>query len=79
MIVLRMKKIQAYPSPSMSVLPIILLVVLLFFTIKSFGSDALSGASQVCLLVSTAVCSAIGMIGYGIKWKGPELRKSFSG
>lgn len=72
MIVLRMKKIQAYPSPSMSVLPIILLVVLLFFTIKSFGSDALSGASQVCLLVSTAVCSAIGMIGYGIKWKDIE-------
>lgn len=56
----------------MSILPIVLLVVLLFFTIKSFGSDALSGASQVCLLITTAVCSAIGMLGYGIKWKDIE-------
>ena len=67
-----MKKLQTYPSPLMSILPIVLLVVLLFFTIKSFGSDALSGASQVCLLITTAVCSAIGMLGYGIKWKDIE-------
>lgn len=67
-----MKKLQTYPSPLMSILPIVLLVVLLFFTIKNFGSDALSGASQVCLLITTAVCSAIGMLGYGIKWKDIE-------
>lgn len=64
-----MKKIKSFPSPLVSLMPILLLVVLLFFTIKSFGSDALSGASQVCLLVATAACAALGMIGYKIQWK----------
>ena len=67
-----MNKNKSYPSPLMSLLPVLILVVLLFFTIKIFGSDALSGASQICLLVSTAVCAAIGMAGYGIKWKDIE-------
>lgn len=71
-IVLRMKKLTNYPSPFFSILPIVILVVLLYLTIGSFGSDALSGASQVCLLVATAVSAAIGMIGYGIKWKDIE-------
>lgn len=64
-----MKKIKSFPSPLVSLMPILLLVVLLFFTIKSFGSDALGGASQVCLLVATAACAALGMIGYKIQWK----------
>lgn len=64
-----MKKIKSFPSPLVSLMPILLLVVLLLFTIKSFGSDALSGASQVCLLVATAACAALGMIGYKIQWK----------
>lgn len=64
-----MKKIKSFPSPLVSLMPILLLVVLLFFTIKSFGSDALSGASQVCMLVATAACAALGMIGYKIQWK----------
>lgn len=71
-IVLRMKKLTNYPSPFFSILPIVILVVLLYLTIGSFGSDALSGASQVCLLIATAVSAAIGMIGYGIKWKDIE-------
>lgn len=69
---LRMKKLTTYPSPFFSILPIAILVVLLYFTIGSFGSDALSGASQVCLLIATAICAAIGMTGYGIKWKDIE-------
>lgn len=67
-----MKKKQAYPKPLVSVIPILFLIALLFFTIKNFGADALSGASQVCLLVATAICSAIGLLGYGIKWKDIE-------
>lgn len=69
---LRMKKLTTYPSPFFSILPIAILMVLLYFTIGSFGSDALSGASQVCLLIATAICAAIGMTGYGIKWKDIE-------
>ena len=45
------------------------MIVLLFFTISTFGSDALTGASQVSLLVATALCVFIGMWRYGIPWK----------
>ena len=50
------------PSPLVSLLPVFVLILLLFVTIRTFGSDALSGGSQVCLLVATAVCV---LIGYG--------------
>ena len=57
------------PSPWVSLLPILVLVVLLFFTISIFGSDALSGGSQICLLFTTALCTLVGMAGYRIPWK----------
>ena len=38
------------PSPFVSLIPIIVLILLLFGTIHTFGSDALSGGSQVSLL-----------------------------
>lgn len=34
-----------------------------------FGSDALSGGSQICLLFTTALCTLVGMAGYRIPWK----------
>ena len=60
-----MKKI---PSPLVSLLPIIVLVILLFGTIHTFGSDALNGGSQISLLTTTAVCILIGMAIYKIPW-----------
>ena len=39
------------PSPLVSLLPVFVLILLLFVTIRTFGSDALSGGSQVCLLL----------------------------
>lgn len=61
------------PSPLLSLVPILVLVALLFVTIRTFGSDALSGASQVVLLTATAVCSLIAM-GYSkVRWKTIEL------
>ena len=62
-------KLKKFPSPLVSLIPIAALIVLLFFTISSFGSDALTGASQVSLLVATALCVFIGMWRYGIPWK----------
>ena len=50
------------PSPLVSLIPIIVLVLLLFATIRTFGSDALSGGSQVSLLTTTAICILIGMV-----------------
>ena len=47
------------PSPLLSLVPILVLVTLLFVTIHTFGSDALSGGSQVVLLTATAVCCLI--------------------
>ena len=50
-------------------IPIALLVAMLAITIHLFGSDALGGGSQVCLLTATGVCAIIGMAGYKRKWK----------
>ena len=61
------------PSPLLSLVPILVLVTLLFVTIRTFGSDVLSGGSQVVLLTATAVCCLIAM-GYSkVRWKAIEL------
>ena len=44
--------LKKMPSPLLSLVPILVLVALLFVTIRTFGSDALSGGSQVVLLTS---------------------------
>ena len=54
------------PSPLVSLIPLVVLVIMLFATIRTFGSDALSGGSQVSLLTTTAVCILIGMGFYKI-------------
>lgn len=61
------------PSPLLSLVPILVLVALLFITIKTFGSDALSGGSQVVLLTATAVCCLIAMEYSKVRWKAIEL------
>ena len=61
------------PSPLVSLIPLVVLVIMLFATIRTFSSDALSGGSQVSLLTTTAVCILIGMGFYRIGWKDFEL------
>ena len=65
------------PSPLLSLVPVLVLVSLLFVTIRIFGSDALSGGSQVVLLLSSAVCSCIAIVHSKIKWK--EIEKAIIG
>ena len=67
-IFIRMKN-NNLPSPLISMIPIAILVGMLAITIHLFGSDALGGGSQVCLLTATGVCAIIGMAGYKRKWK----------
>ncbi len=67
-----MKSISKTPSPLVSLIPILILVGMLFATIKTFGSDALNGGSQLSLLVTTASCILIGMVFYRIPWKNYE-------
>ena len=64
------------PSPFVSLIPIIVLILLLFGTIHTFGSDALSGGSQVSLLTTTAICILIGMAFYKIPWKDYEIGRA---
>ena len=40
------------PSAAMSLMPLLVLVVLLTFVIRAFGSDSLAGASQIALLAA---------------------------
>ncbi len=69
------------PAAWVSLLPIFLLIVMLFFTIRAFGSDALGGASQICMLLASAVCVFIGMTFYGRRWEEYEkaMMKNVSG
>lgn len=61
--------LEKKPSAWVSLIPLLVLVVLLVLVIHSYGSDALSGASQVALLLSAAVCVALSMGVYGCKWQ----------
>lgn len=56
------------PPPLVSLIPAVLLVIMLFISIRIFGSDALGGASQIALLTAAAVCIFIGMVFYKVKW-----------
>ena len=58
--------LKKMPSPLLSLVPILVLVALLFVTIRTFGSDALSGGSQVVLLTTTAVASLSAETGDGL-------------
>lgn len=68
-----MSSMKKIPSPIVSLFPIAFLVGMLFATIRTFGSDALSGGSQISLLTTTALCVFIGMAFYRIPWRDYEL------
>lgn len=53
----------------MSFIPLLVLVCLLFITIRTFGTDAISGGSQIVLLTGTAVTSMLAMIFCKVKWQ----------
>ncbi len=57
------------PHPLISVIPLIVLITLIVLVINLFPDDALSGASQVSLMIATAVCVALGMEIYKIRWR----------
>ena len=57
------------PSALLSLLPIIVLVLMLVATVRTYGSDSLSGASQVTLLAVSAICVLIGTCFLRIPWK----------
>ena len=58
----------ASPHPFISVIPLAVLIALIVMVVKLFPDDALAGASQVALMIATAVCVALGMGIYRMKW-----------
>ena len=57
------------PKLILSFIPIIVLIVSLVFVVKAFGTSVMEGASQIALLVASAVCVMIGMIFFKIPWQ----------
>ncbi len=60
------------PSALLSLLPVAVLVALLTATIRTFGSDALGGPSQITLLVVAAICVLVGMGYLNVPWQSFE-------
>jgi len=60
------------PSPWLSLIPVTVLILLLFFTIRVFGGDALEGGSQVVLLTATAVAVFLAIVFGKVPWKNIE-------
>ena len=57
------------PHPLVAAIPIVVLIGLLAVVITLFGSDSLSGGSQVALLMGLAVCVFISMVFYHVPWQ----------
>ena len=70
---------SSIPHPLIAVIPVAVLICLLISCIFMFGSDSLSGGSQVALLFSSAVCIAISILFYHTPWQAFEsqLSKTF--
>ncbi len=60
------------PHPLIATIPLVVLIGLLAVVITLFGSDSLSGGSQVALLMGLAVCVFISMVFYRVPWKAFE-------
>lgn len=57
-----------HPHPLISLLPLAVLIALITLVLRLFPDDALSGASQVALMVASSVCVALSMLIYRTKW-----------
>ena len=60
------------PSIWISLLPVLTLVAMLAVAIYIFQGDALGGASQIVLLLGTAICSLLAVFYCKIQWKDIE-------
>jgi len=54
---------------TISVIPVVVLIVLLSITIQIFGSDALSGAAQTALMAAAGLCCFLAMWWFKVPWK----------
>ena len=58
-----------FPHPLVAVIPLLVLIGMLAVVIALFGSDSLSGGSQIALLMGMGTCVFISMVFYRVPWK----------
>ena len=56
------------PHPLVALIPVVVLIALLAMVIALFGSDSLSGGSQIALILALAVCVLISTAFYHVPW-----------
>ena len=59
---------KEYPPLWVACVPLVLLVALIACVVSVFGDEALSGASQIALILATSVCVGIGLLTRRITW-----------
>ena len=67
-----MQSARKIPHPLVAIIPVVVLIGFLAVAITLFGSDSLSGGSQIALLMGMAVCVCISMTVYRVPWKAFE-------
>lgn len=65
-------KTTPLPHPLIAAIPLFVLIGMLAVIIALFGSDSLSGGSQIALIMGMAVCVTIAMLFYRVPWKAFE-------
>lgn len=56
----------------LSLIPFVALIVLIAVCVNTFGTDALEGATQVSLLIASAICVAVGYLMRRVEWEALE-------
>ena len=62
------------PHPLIAIIPVVVLIGFLAVAISLFGSNSLSGGSQIALLMGVAVCICISMGVYHVPWRNFEAQ-----
>ena len=57
------------PSFTLSIVPVLMLIILLIISVRTFGSNSLDGANQLTLITAAAVCVAISLYKKQRSWK----------
>ena len=57
------------PYPLISVVPLLVLIALIATVMKMLPDEALSGASQISMMIATAICVALSMAIYCTRWQ----------
>lgn len=66
------ENLSTLPHPLIALLPVVVLVVFVALSVVLFGADALNGASQMSLLLATAVCLIVGKFAARSQWSNFE-------